>query len=282
MMDVHFEDAQNGWILDHFNTYRTTDGGASWFEKHGPFGMSPIYQEDTHFFDASHRLVITLLEGAEIWQTLDDGVSWSPLYQRFGTGGYADIDELDDGSLVVCSSFGDLMRSTDQGQTWLNFTHCPEDLDRSNVEAIGSSPGGLAFAGGRDFLWLRSADHGRTWHIPPASPGFRTARSIVFRDDLLALAGGYLPGEPSRVSRTTDGGQTWTPYFLTGSYVGYPDEIVFTSSSICYLTTLGETGNNRVFRSTDTGETWTERTTGLPSDVELHSISFLDTEIGFV
>jgi len=152
MMDIHFLDQQDGWILDHFNTFRTTDGGASWFEKHGPFAESPIYQEDAVFFDASHRVIITFLEGAGIWETLDDGESWSPRYLRNRTAGYADIDELADGSLVTCSSFGDLLRSTDQGQTWTNFTHCPGDADRSHVEAMGSSPGGLAFAGGRDFL----------------------------------------------------------------------------------------------------------------------------------
>jgi len=84
------------------------------------------------------------------------------------------------------------------------------------------------------------------------------------------------------VSRTTDGGATWTPYDLTGSYVGYPDEIVIPGPSTSYVVTSGGAGNNLVFRSSDTGETWEERTQGLPADVDLDSIFFLDTEIGYV
>ncbi|HWN82606.1 MAG TPA: hypothetical protein VNM87_10950, partial [Candidatus Udaeobacter sp.] len=67
--DVTFADPLNGWVTEHFTTYRTTDGGASWFQRHGQIGTSPIYQEETLVLSLTHRFVITFLEGAEIWET---------------------------------------------------------------------------------------------------------------------------------------------------------------------------------------------------------------------
>jgi photosystem II stability/assembly factor-like uncharacterized protein len=279
---IHFLDSQNGWLMQHFNTFRTTDGGASWFEKHGPFGASPFYQEEVAFIDDTHRFIVTFLEGAEIWETTDDAVSWTMIYQRVRTGGYGDIERLSDGSMVVCSAFGDLLRSTDMGHTWVNFTRSPSDEDRSTLQAMAVLPGGKAFAGGRDESWLMSVDGGDTWETPLASPGFGTTTAIAFRTDDFGLVGGSTFSLPSRVSRTTDGGASWTDYELTGGFVGGPQSISIPGDSTCYTVTYGGSPDNHVFRSDDGGQTWGEITNEISVDGRLESVFFVDVDTGFV
>jgi photosystem II stability/assembly factor-like uncharacterized protein len=281
LTDVHFIDPLNGWILEHFTTYRTTDGGANWFERH-VFFAGPIYQEEGVYISTSERIVVTNLEGAGIWRTTDDGMTWDLLYERATTAGYTDILELSGGDLVVCSTDGDLLRSTDGGDTWTNFTRSPEAAARNVLEAIAVHPAGLAFAGGRDDLWLRSTDGGSTWEIPAASPEIETANAIVLRDGGLGLAGGYEPPGQSKTHRTTDGGQTWTEHDIAGGYVGYPRGFAFPSDDVAYLVTSGGSEQNHVYRSLDGGETWQDRSNGIGGDLPLICVFFLDTDTGFV
>jgi photosystem II stability/assembly factor-like uncharacterized protein len=279
---IHFLDSQNGWLLEHFTTFRTTDGGASWFEKNGPPLQGPFYREEVVFIDTSHHFIVTFLEGAGIWETTDDGLNWTFLYARNRTAGYTDIERLSDGSMVVCSSFGDLLRSTDVGQTWVNFTHSPEDEDRSTLGAMEVLPGGKAFAGGYDESWLMSTDGGETWEIPPTSPGFTIANDIVFRTDDFGLVGGSTIQQPSRVFRTTDGGANWTAHELTGGFVGTSYSIAIPGDSTCYTVTHGGSTINHVFRSHDGGQTWDDVTNEIPNSGRLWAVFFVDVDTGLV
>ncbi len=280
--DIQFLDSQNGWLLEHFTTYRTTDGGASWFEKHGDFFESPIYQEEALFIDASRRFVITHLEGAEIWETQNDGPDWDILYRRIRTVGYTDIHMLSDGALVVCSSDGDLLRSVDMGQSWTNFTRSPEDGERSYLRAMTLLPSGKAFAGGRDQSWLRSDDGGETWEIPAATPGVNLVYCIEFLNDDFGLAGGYMTPGHSNIVRTTDGGESWISHELAPGYMGYAKAIAVPEETACFVVTTGdEVLEHFIFYSTDGGETWEERGTGIPGADDVEAICFLDTNVGF-
>ena len=184
--DVTFADPLNGWVTEHFTTYRTTDGGASWFQRHGPIGTSPIYQEETLVLDLTHRFVVTFLEGAEIWETTTDGLTWTRRYQRQSTEGYTDLERLANGSFHVSSSFGDLLRSSD-GINWINAVTSPGDADRTTLSAIEFLPNGRGFAAGGN-VWLATEDGGANWQVAPAGPPV-APNSIVFRNALLGLAG---------------------------------------------------------------------------------------------
>jgi photosystem II stability/assembly factor-like uncharacterized protein len=280
--DITFHDAANGWLFEHFTTFRTTNGGASWFESHGTPGQAPIYQEEALVLSPSHRFVITLLEGAQIWETVNDGTSWSLRYERNRTQGYTDIERLPNGALVVTSTFGDLLRSTNSGQTWLNFVTCPDDGERTSMNVIGFLPGGKAFAGGWNSVWLESLDGGDHWQIPATTPGFLTPNAIVFRGDLLGLVGGYGPVGQTKVARTNDGGTTWSLHSLAASYAGYIQEIAFPDDAIAYAVTSGGNGVNHVFRSTDGGVSWGLRSQGVSTSIRLETIFFLDVNTGFV
>jgi photosystem II stability/assembly factor-like uncharacterized protein len=278
--DVTFSDPLNGWVIEHFTTFRTTDGGASWFDLPGPFNR-PIYQEETLVLGPAHRFVITFVEGAEIWETTTDGLSWTLRYQRSFTAGYTDLQRLADGTLHVASSFGDLLRSTDGGLTWVNAVTSPGDAERTTMGALDLLPGGRGFAGGAGGVWLETLDNGAHWHAAPGPSQIDTPSSIVFRSELLGLAGGYGPIGQSKVARTTDGGATWTLHALSSNYRGYPVQIAFPSDEIAFTATHGGQGINGVFRSTDGGQTWAARDQGV-SGARLQCIFFVDPSTGFV
>ncbi len=280
--EIHFLDSLNGWLVEHFTTWRTIDGGATWFEKHGEFPNSPFYQHETVFIDSVHRFIATHLEGALIWETLDDGLTWEKLYERNRTNGYPDIELLSNGALVVCSSDGDHLRSTDMGQSWVNFAQSPEADERSVLETITFLPGGNAFAGGRDSLWLRSVDGGMTWEIPAANPGTWITKAIEFHTDEFGLTGGYRNFEPSHIMRTTDGGNSWVKHLLAGSFMGYPEGIAVPDDSVCYVFTTSGNLINYVFRSLDGGQSWAEINNGIPTMGNLECIFFVNADTGYV
>lgn len=283
--DIKFLDAQNGWICADFTTFRTTNGGATWFQRHGQFGSSPIYQEEALIVDVNRRFVVTEAEGAEIWWTEDDGLHWTLLYSRNATQGYTDIAGTADGSIHVVSTDGDLLRSTDQGASWANFTRSPGDADRVDVGAITFLPGGRGIAGGGArtgpaTAYLESTDGGRSWHPLPTSPAVEDPWTIAFHDDQLGLVGGYTPGG-SRVARTTDGGVTWTSHALAQTFVGHTNDIDFGDATRCYAALYGGTNINYVYASTDAGATWSRASTGIPTTSRMECVEFLDAMNGY-
>ncbi len=285
--DVKFLDAQNGWICLDFTTYRTTDGGASWFPRHGSLGSSPIYQEEAVILDVNRRLVVTEAEGADIWRTEDDGLHWTRLYRRDSTRGYTDIERLAGGALVAVSTDGDLLRSMDEGATWANFTESPGDGERAVLEALIFLPGGKGLAGGdvrvgAGVAYLESTDGGASWQPMPSAPAIPVPQVFAFSGDQVGLVGGYGTAGASWVSRTTDGGTTWTTQSLAPNYVGSAVDIDFGSATRCYAALYGGTNVNYVYASTDAGATWFPASTGLSAAVRLDAIDFVDALTGYV
>ncbi|HKQ58349.1 MAG TPA: YCF48-related protein [Candidatus Eisenbacteria bacterium] len=278
--DVFFTDALNGWVLEHFATYRTTNGGVSWSAQSQNFPR-PLYQHEGLWIDASTRYVITNLEGADVWKTVNDGQTWTLLYEHNNTEGNTDIDRLPDGTLVSVSSDGDLLRSTNAGATWQNFTLNPGLGERQTLNRMAFTPGGHAFAGGYGALWLRSDDAGASWTFgTPAPPGLGTTYEIEFLNDALGFAGGVMsPSSPSRICRTVDGGVTWTAHTLANEF-GWVHGISIVDAQTQFAVTYGGDGINKVFRSTDGGATWPQRGAGLPL-VRVECVQFLDANVGY-
>jgi photosystem II stability/assembly factor-like uncharacterized protein len=280
--DVSFLDANNGWIVTDFEAYRTTDGGANWIDLNHPIGQSPIYQDECLPLDVQTRIVASNGEGAEIWKTTNGGANWTRVFEHDGTTGVSDMELLPDGSIVAISTAADLIRSTDAGNTWTNFTTIAGPQERATLYTIDMLPSGFGFAGGLSACWISTTDGGRSWFDPPATPGLGQASVIAMRDSQFILAGGIGTHGQSDVRRTTDGGTTWTTHSLSPTYAGYPQGLVALSDGTCFCATAGGQGINYVFRSTDSGATWHLRNTGLPTNRRWFDIQFLDSQNGFV
>jgi photosystem II stability/assembly factor-like uncharacterized protein len=281
--DIQFLDAQNGWIFQDFDTYRTTNGGTTWVKLPTGFPNFPIYQEEALVLGPQTRLVATEAEGANIWKTTNDGTSWTSVFEHLGTRGVTDLERLTGGTIVAVTTDGDLLRSTNDGATWSNFTTVAGPPDREDINVLDVHPSGIGFAGGWGTIWIATTDGGRTWFDPPSNPGLSLVFALAVRDPLFALAGGDGgPISQSDVRRTTDGGATWTTHSLSATYIGDPQGLVAFDDGTCFCATYGGTNVNFVVRSTDGGSTWHLRNNGVPVGVRLFDLFFLDSQRGFV
>ena len=148
--------------------------------------------------------------------TSDGGASWTRQY-----AGTADLDQVDfiDGQHGWAAGGGSLLRTTDGGASWTALPEpCQGELTSVHfvspalgyaVAAKGSaatagqpSPGGQYTTALGGSL-LRTTDGGLTWSPVTSAPADPQSACFGNADD------GYL-GTPSRIWRTSDGGQHWT------------------------------------------------------------------------
>lgn len=280
--DVRFLDASNGWIVTDFDAYRTTDGGSTWVDLNHPFNNAPIYQDECLPLDLQTRIVASNGEGAEIWKTTNGGANWTKRFALDGLTGITDLERLADGTIIAVSTGGDLLRSTDDGDTWSDFTVAAGAPQRAPLNAIDIIANGTGFAGGLGSGWMATTDAGQSWFDPPANPGLREVYAVKIRDPLFILAGGVGTNGQSDVRRSTDGGATWTTHSLSATYAGYPQGFAALPDGTCFCATMGGTGINYVFRSTDGGATWHLRNNGLPTTNRWCDIQFFDPQTGYV
>ena len=277
--EVRFENATDGWLSSSFSIHRTTDGGQTWIPSgFGPPG--PLYVAEQVIYSEDHRLAICDGEGAEVWETTDGGGNWTQIYMRGATVGYTDIAELPNGRLVMASTDGDLLHSEDQGHTWTNTTRSPGDEDRIDLYHVRHLANGGGFGVGNSAEWLRTQDGGESWQREPTPQGAIPYELEFWEDGLLGIT--MAVGDGAFVSKTTDGGDTWSPRMVSSNFLGAIAGIAFVKEHTVYLAYTGS-GPERVFRSTDAGDTWEPRSHGIPPNAEtIRCISFVDESVGYI
>jgi hypothetical protein len=183
-----------------------------------------------------------------IVRSRDNGETWEAEPQRIppppdiGWACSSPILELPDGELILPVYFGQpgkpsksgLVRSSDAGKTWGQFTIIDPDSDHQH----DSEPHIIRLPDGRLFTTLRpcmcqsySSDNGHTW-TPPQPTGFEghAPYHLVTRDGLL-LCAHRLPQTALHVS--TDLGATWNGPFVIDNVIGaYPSMVELPDGTI--------------------------------------------------
>src|SRR5512132_2727861 len=182
-----------------------------------------------------------------LWKTTNGGVSWKPIFDRYGTISLGDIALAPGNPDVIWAgtgesntrnsvSFGDgVYKSTDGGKTWQH-------------------------------MGLKDSEHISAIAIHPQNP------DIVY---VGALGHAFGPNEERGVFMTTDGGKTWTKTLYIDNQHGVADlEIDPTNPNILYAgmwsferkpwTHRSGSEKGGVYKSIDAGRTWTKLTNGLP------------------
>lgn len=186
-----------------------------------------------------------------IYRSEDDGVSWHvALNPALKSGEYLFHVKHGAESWVALGSKGSLFYSFDGGENWVALD-LGVGLDTTCLTYCGGGTWACFSAQGQT-IW-RSQDDGRNW--------VNASTGVVSYPLNMLIAGSVwiTAGEFGRVSRSADGGETWTLQSLTRS-LDSTSNFVF-SSGATDGTTVMVAGESALFRSVDAGVSWVEIST---------------------
>jgi hypothetical protein len=216
IIGLHAVDAQNAWLITHQFTsntnllLRTATGP-------GGFAAAPVQPAGTplsvRFFSASNGLVATGSASWPLYQTTDGGSSWQvPAGLPAAVAGAQPLSPtLLGSSYWLPLNGGQLLRSTNAGQTWALST-TPEPL---NNLTFRDAQHGLAWGASASQPLYRTADGGATWSVVnSAGPRRRFSMTAVpgSAGTFISVGSGNTRPSPNDTPGTAisyDDGQTW-------------------------------------------------------------------------
>ncbi|MFC2094780.1 YCF48-related protein, partial [Bacteroidota bacterium] len=155
--DGHFFDANTGLLCGSSGTLiRTTDGGATW-DSVGVGSTSTMY--DLFFLNTTTGFVVGTTT-IDVWKTTDGGLTWTATGGALPGTGYG-IWAIDEDTLLVASTSGNVRRSTDGGATWSSVLIGIVETLR-HVEMNSATNGWVT---GDDGAASYTTDAGATWTL---------------------------------------------------------------------------------------------------------------------
>ena len=222
------EDPNTLLAASNLGIYRTTDAGATWVKEiSGNF-----YDVEPHY--GSNSTIYYAVKKNAIYKSTDTGNTWTEIQAVSNSNRLALATSPANPSYVYVlssgtnggsnggSGFNDLLRSTDDGNTFVSMSTSPNIL---GYAVDGNSSGGqgwydLAFAmdqtdantiyvGGVN-NW-KSTDGGATWSITSHWYGANGVSEVHADKHVLEFRGDVLwEGNDGGVYKSTNGGDTWT------------------------------------------------------------------------
>lgn len=237
---------------------RTTDGGTTWTNANPNPGVitGDIYNIEA--LDANTAFVTTSPGATFIYKTTNGGTNWTQVYTI--AGGF--INTIRMTSATNGFAFGDplggnwlMLKTTDGGSTWTTLATVAGTGDGRNncLQILGND---IWFGTGQNTVW-HSTNLGLNWTSATVTGITGQITGIQFNTASVGIVGG------ATMSKTTDGGATWT--LLPASGTGTISGIEGSGNDYWYV--RGTT----IYRSTDLGTTWTlsHTHTGAQNDISL-------------
>ncbi|HYU77614.1 MAG TPA: hypothetical protein VEK56_01435, partial [Vicinamibacterales bacterium] len=191
-----------GWASSY---YRSTDAGITWTEIDKPF-QDPSPSFSSLAIDPKNPKVLYSADRNAssgdplIFKSTDGGVRWKPANRGVtGTGILALIADSA-GTLFALGTEGGFWRSADGATTW---TAAGSGLPSKNLKglALDSTNAARMYVAGEDAFY-RSEDGGSTF----------TSQKLEPEAVIVDAKGSVYVGTFEGVSRSSDGGRTWTPF----------------------------------------------------------------------
>ena len=275
--EVFSTDTQHIFILSDFHLWKSVNGGTSWSGTFLPGSFA--YAGNVVVLGPQHFIVVTNLEGAFIYETLNEGGSWTRLLISSAPG-FLDFDRLPGGTLITVAENGDIYRSTDDGAHWANTINAvPARRQRLGALAVGPGLRGAAGTTGTPGqLSYKTEDGGTTWSQNSAGPLVSFTSDIAYWDADRAI----IAGDTGKIWATTNGGATWVAATLPGAPAnGSAWHLSLPAPGVAYAVVTGS-NQSMVFRTGDYGASWEQRSSGIPVSGGLTGVSFSSATQGFV
>ena len=222
---IAFYDELRGVYSDGGHTAITFDGGETWTIYTQPADMGVegvVFLDSLTLIGTSNRIWGVDSTRRQIARSTDGGITWESLFAEVCLHSFGKpVFTLNGTILITGGSANEVWRSIDYGDSW--------QVIRTDVPTIFSAIAATdstvyfrtvfgAFSGPPAIA--RSTDDGFTWQEvwagDSALPRPFWLWDIIFTDPLH----GWVCGDGGLMVQTTDGGDTWTSYYLTGSAYG--------------------------------------------------------------
>jgi photosystem II stability/assembly factor-like uncharacterized protein len=244
------------WLVSSNSLYRSVDSGKTWtrvgpqIDMGGALHLAPdggLYTMGTSFFSPDGKVTLPKDQRAVgLYRSRDAGATWSVLHTwksseleplallRTPTGTLL----LGSGALFEENSKKGILRSTDDGKTWV--------LGKSEalVFSFEVAADGTLYAASDDGV-LASTDDGASW----TTTGHTQMTPLVRTQDGVLLAGSL-----NGLYRSTDKGKTWAVSDSFREHVALP--IVVAKDKIAAVAQSMTTSEVTLLLSRDGGQTW--------------------------
>ncbi|MCX6245592.1 MAG: T9SS type A sorting domain-containing protein [Bacteroidetes bacterium] len=208
-------------LIANMKCVLTTDGGATWNLMDMP-GLSGLQATSVAGLNATTAWIAvsdpTSTTSGGIFKTTDGGLSWIKQSSAFpGAGGHPMQIYFFDANNGLCTGqprngYWEIYTTSDGGTNW---TRVPS----ASIPVLASGDFGGNGTGAGNCFWFNSAscsvyrttDKGLTWSVSRnifPQPAFFL--ELAFKDTLNGLAISYYGDDINKISRSTDGGVTWT------------------------------------------------------------------------
>ncbi len=257
---IYFLDENNGYAVGNAATIlKTTDGGSTW-NRITNIGISGDVNA-VHFISVNEGWVVAdLTTGSAVFRTSDGGTSWTQVFSSTNLLYNLYFAEGTHG-VVSGKSCGDLYYTSD-GINWTQaakpslggITYSRSDLWGVTMVTsnIGYASGwGSSAVGLEPTMYFKTTDGGATWSYMPQDKSnwsYDNVYKLWFKDSEngFAVGGG---SRTSLVTRTTDGGQNWSPVSIPS---GGAVKAIYGIGNIVWVANT----SGAILKSTDFGNTW--------------------------
>jgi photosystem II stability/assembly factor-like uncharacterized protein len=227
-----------------------------------------------------------------IWKTVNDGTTWTPVFDGEGSYsiGWVALDPNDSSVVWVGTgesnsqrsvSYGDgIYRSEDGGKSWQNLGLKKSEhigrvvIDPRDSKVVYVAAEGPLWGPGGDRGLYKSTDGGKSWkavltisentgvvdaQLDPANPDIVYAAAYQRRRHVFTLIDG---GPESAIYKSTDAGATWkklTSGLPTVDMGRIGLAVSPADPNVVYAAIEAGDGKGGIFRSSDKGATWERR-----------------------
>lgn len=253
--------------------YRTTDDGATWLDISGNLGISQ--QSDVAIYQQDENVIVAGLQDIGTIARASDG-TWSVINGGDGESAFIDYDDVQN---VVTSNpngahdyspNGGVNQYSLLGNGLANGTEFFSPILQDPVTST------ICYAGGRSELYksttyqnAESETHSWTSIGTPSGSGSITSFAVYAANPQIIYTVKWDMTSKSRVSKTTDGGGSWSD--ITGSLPVNASSITNiamsnTDPNKVWVVFSGYEAANKVYKTIDGGATWTDvNSAGLPN-----------------